>query len=259
MSVSGGIALLGPSPRRPSSSTRPSPAPPGDDPGSGSRPAVRTSLLHPHAVGPRRTVAGLSLAILAPLLIGGLSGLASSPAATLPGFGCLLVVVVAALVGGILAGFAAAVSGFLVLAFLLVQPGDAFGADADSLFALATFGLAAVVVAHLLARDQAARGALEHSEERHRRLVEELPLVTYSARVDDSRAEYVSPQIERLLELTAEQALAEQDFWTPRLHALDRGRVLAEWHAWCADPGPSRSAARTACSPTVGGSSGSTT
>ena len=236
MSVSGGIALLGPSPRRPSSSTRPSPAPPGDDPGSGRPPAVRTSLLHPHAVGPRRTVAGLSLAILAPLLIGGLSGLASSPAATLPGFGCLLVVVVAALVGGILAGFAAAVSGFRPR-FSPRAAGRRVRRRCRQPLRPATFGLAAVVVAHLLARDQAARGALEHSEERHRHLVEELPLVTYSARVDDSRAEYVSPQIERLLELTAEQALAEQDFWTPRLHALDRGRVLAEWHAWCADPG----------------------
>jgi signal transduction histidine kinase/DNA-binding response OmpR family regulator len=101
---------------------------------------------------------------------------------------------------------------------------------------LATFGLAAVAVAHSLARQEAARRALEYSERRHRTLVEELPLVAYAARLVDSRVEYVSPQIARLLDLTAEQALHEHDFWTPRLHALDRDRVLREWHAWGTHP-----------------------
>jgi signal transduction histidine kinase/FixJ family two-component response regulator len=67
-------------------------------------------------------------------------------------------------------------------------------------------------------------------------LVDELPFVTYTARLADSRPEYVSPQIERLLELTAERAFAVGDFWTPRLHPLDRERVLRHWRAWCADP-----------------------
>jgi CheY-like chemotaxis protein len=46
----------------------------------------------------------------------------------------------------------------------------------------------------------------------------------------------VSPQIERLLELTAEQAFDVGDFWTPRLHELDREHVLRHWRAWCAEP-----------------------
>ena len=75
---------------------------------------------------------------------------------------------------------------------------------------------------------------MEHAEQRHRNL-QELPLASYSARVSDWRIEYVSPQVERLLELPAEQAIAEQDFWGPRLHALDRSRVLREWRRWCAD------------------------
>src|SRR6185503_17239318 len=49
----------------------------------------------------RRTLASLTLAALAPLAIAALSALASSPAAALPGFGCLLIVVVSALVGGL--------------------------------------------------------------------------------------------------------------------------------------------------------------
>jgi PAS domain S-box-containing protein len=121
------------------------------------------------------------------------------------------------------------------LAVVASYPGERLPAYAG-LVAVVAFGGLAVAVARLIARRQAAGNALAYSERRYRTLVEELPLVTYAARVLDSRLEYVSPQIERLLELTAEQALDEQDFWTPRLHPVDRDRVLRDWHAWCANP-----------------------
>jgi len=53
-------------------------------------------------------------------------------------------------------------------------------------------------------------------------LLDHLPLVTCIARVSDSKTLHVSPSIERLLGITAEQALREPDFWSARLHPLDR-------------------------------------
>jgi len=111
----------------------------------------------------------------------------------------------------------------------------AFGGLADGLAAVAIIALAGVAVATLVARDATARSAREQAERQHA-LLAELPLATYTARLVDSRAEDVSPQIERLFELTAEQALDVGDFWTPRLHELDRERVLRHWRTWCAEP-----------------------
>jgi signal transduction histidine kinase/FixJ family two-component response regulator len=107
--------------------------------------------------------------------------------------------------------------------------------DAATLLALATVTLAAAAVAALLARREGARTAAAQVA-RHRTLTEELPFATYTARLVDSRPEYVSPQIGRLLEMTAEPASGVGDFWTQRLHPLDRERVLRRWRAWCADP-----------------------
>jgi signal transduction histidine kinase/CheY-like chemotaxis protein len=119
----------------------------------------------------------------------------------------------------------------VALAFLVV----AFEGAAASLAAVAALAVAGVAVSILLARDAAARSAREQAE-RQQALLAELPVATYAARLADSRPEYVSPQIERLLELTAEQAFDVGDFWTPRLHELDRERVLRHWRAWCAEP-----------------------
>jgi signal transduction histidine kinase/CheY-like chemotaxis protein len=107
---------------------------------------------------------------------------------------------------------------------------------------LALFTLAAAAVVTLLVRCRSIGERLVQSRQSYRALVDELPLVTYAQRVDESRIVYVSPQVEGLLELTVGQALAEQDFWLARLHPLDRARVLREWRGWRADPavGPLR-------------------
>ena len=60
-------------------------------------------------------------------------------------------------------------------------------------------------------------------------LLDHLPLVTCIAQVSDSKTLHVSPSIERLLGITAEQALREPDVWSARLHPLDRDRVLEAW------------------------------
>jgi signal transduction histidine kinase/ActR/RegA family two-component response regulator len=68
-------------------------------------------------------------------------------------------------------------------------------------------------------------------------LLDHLPFVTCIARVSDSKTLHVSASIERLLGITAGQALREPDFWSARLHPLDRDRVLAAWRSWTDGPG----------------------
>ncbi len=71
--------------------------------------------------------------------------------------------------------------------------------------------------------------ALRASEVRYRSLVEQMPAVTYIARIDDVRTtEYVSPQIEDVLGFTQEDYRQDPDTWRKALHPDDRDRVLVE-------------------------------
>ena len=83
--------------------------------------------------------------------------------------------------------------------------------------------------------------AIQHAraEERYRSLVEHLPLTTYVDNLDDGASSiYISPQIESLLGYTAEEWLADPDFFARILHPDDRATALkAEWPA---DDGPHR-------------------
>jgi PAS domain S-box-containing protein len=70
---------------------------------------------------------------------------------------------------------------------------------------------------------------LRETEQRYRRLVEDLPAVVYLWQlhaVDGAWHIYTSPRIERLLGYSAEEWNAT-DFWKDRLHPHDRERVLA--------------------------------
>jgi PAS domain S-box-containing protein len=71
-----------------------------------------------------------------------------------------------------------------------------------------------------------AEERLREAEERYRRLVEQLPAITY-AESADGRLEYVSPQIESILGFTQEEWMASPDIWERQLHDDDRERVLA--------------------------------
>jgi PAS domain S-box-containing protein len=70
--------------------------------------------------------------------------------------------------------------------------------------------------------------ALGEAYERYRSLVDSLPVCVYRAEPPPSgRWEVVSPQIEQLLGYTPDEWLADPMLWESRLHADDRGRVLA--------------------------------
>ena len=79
-----------------------------------------------------------------------------------------------------------------------------------------------------------AEADLRQAEERNRRLVEQLPEVTYIEQLDHSSASYVSPQIESLVGYTPEEWTTDPGFFGKVLHPEDRERVLAhfeEMHA----------------------------
>lgn len=70
---------------------------------------------------------------------------------------------------------------------------------------------------------------LAEAEERYRRLVEELPLVTYlSAANDLSSLEYMSPQIEEMLGYPVEKWTSDPEFFLNTVHPDDREQVVGE-------------------------------
>ena len=77
----------------------------------------------------------------------------------------------------------------------------------------------------------AAEVALNDAQARYRCLVEQLPLVTYVERLDADRAMFMSPQIAGLIGYTAEEWVADADFFGNVLHPDDREWVLAAFTA----------------------------
>lgn len=74
-----------------------------------------------------------------------------------------------------------------------------------------------------------ARCLLQESEARYRALVEQLPVVAYTATLDEPSAVlYVSPQIEALLGYTPPELRRNDGIWPDRIHPEERERVLAE-------------------------------
>jgi diguanylate cyclase (GGDEF)-like protein/PAS domain S-box-containing protein len=82
-------------------------------------------------------------------------------------------------------------------------------------------------------RDVTERHQAEHARDeaqsRYRRLVEQLPLVTYVERLDAASAIYISPQIADLVGYTAEEWVADANFFGKVLHPDDRDRVLESY------------------------------
>lgn len=71
---------------------------------------------------------------------------------------------------------------------------------------------------------------LARAEAKYRTLVEQLPLVTYTAAGDASgRVLFVSPQIQNLLGYAGSEWLSSPGLWVERIHPDDRARVLARW------------------------------
>lgn len=77
-------------------------------------------------------------------------------------------------------------------------------------------------------RDQ-MEAALRRSEARFRTLVEQIPVVTYVAALDETHTTvYVSPQIESLLGFDQEDFVGDPEAWSNKVHPDDRERVLRE-------------------------------
>ncbi len=81
----------------------------------------------------------------------------------------------------------------------------------------------------LLALEDSER-ALQESEAKYHVLVEQIPVTVYEASLRNrSYILYISPQIEKLLGISADLWLSNQETWWQHLHLQDRGRVLAEY------------------------------
>ncbi len=73
---------------------------------------------------------------------------------------------------------------------------------------------------------------LRQAEARYRTLVEQLPAITYTARLDEFRkTRYISPQVEAILGYSPDEWLADQHLWVSRIHPDDREQVLAAYRS----------------------------
>lgn len=70
---------------------------------------------------------------------------------------------------------------------------------------------------------------VHQAEAKYRTLVEQIPMVTYTAPLDKALGTlYISPQIESILGYSPKEWLADPGLWVKLLHPEDRDRVLSE-------------------------------
>ncbi len=77
---------------------------------------------------------------------------------------------------------------------------------------------------------EAEIGGLEATkgDERYRVILEQMPALSYVAAIDDTRtAVYISAQAESLLGYVPHEWLSDPEFWSKRLHPVDRRQVLS--------------------------------
>ncbi len=95
--------------------------------------------------------------------------------------------------------------------------------------------VASIRDARALIAGREAQALLVEAEQKYRGLVEQIPAVVYS---DDGQfTNYVSPQIEEILGVTAAEYLADPDMWMRMVHPDDRATVEAESDAFLAGHG----------------------
>jgi PAS domain S-box-containing protein len=96
-----------------------------------------------------------------------------------------------------------------------------------ALLAVAFVGLTVLHCLRLVRRANAMAAALERSESRYRRLVEQIPGVLYVVELGDDgpRPVYVSPRIEGIVGLTVAEWMSGLDRMLALIHPDDRARV----------------------------------
>jgi len=86
----------------------------------------------------------------------------------------------------------------------------------------------ASALAQALDERRRAEVRLSHAERNYRSLVEQLPLVMYITRLDEtSSCIYMSPQIEEMIGYTALECMSDPEFFVRILHPEDRARTIA--------------------------------
>jgi diguanylate cyclase (GGDEF)-like protein/PAS domain S-box-containing protein len=74
---------------------------------------------------------------------------------------------------------------------------------------------------------KATQGLLDEAERRYRALVEDLPAIVYVDVADESMVTtYVSPQIDAILGVSAQEYMDDPDLWARMLHPDDRERAM---------------------------------
>ena len=87
----------------------------------------------------------------------------------------------------------------------------------------------AVVTFKDITERQRAHDAVKESEAKYRSLVEQIPAITYVSKLGAiGEADYVSPQIAKLLGYTQQEWMSDRELWRKQLHPEDRERVIAE-------------------------------
>jgi PAS domain S-box-containing protein len=76
--------------------------------------------------------------------------------------------------------------------------------------------------------------ALQQSEERFRRMADNIPEVIWFTALDPEKVLYVSPSFERIWGLRVEDIYANPRLWTEMIHPHDRERVKSTFSRWAA-------------------------
>jgi diguanylate cyclase (GGDEF)-like protein/PAS domain S-box-containing protein len=82
-------------------------------------------------------------------------------------------------------------------------------------------------VMHDVSELKQAQRELWETQAKYRAIVEDIPAIVYIDEIDDVMStSFVSPQIEELLGITAEEYIADPDIWYEHLHPDDKERAL---------------------------------
>lgn len=99
----------------------------------------------------------------------------------------------------------------------------------------ASTSIVAIHDARALIAGREAEAALTEAEARYRSLVEQIPAVVYAD--DGEVTTYVSPQIQQILGVSAEEYRTDPEMWMRMVHPDDRAQVRAESDAFLAGEG----------------------